>query len=80
MKLAYLLDPTESNKPNHDVMMSKSQNDFILKAPQRRHIYEVKPSSDTVLAYQAEIEKLKSKITQLQDEKSVLVKWVEFLF
>jgi len=80
MKLAYFSDAIASIKPNHDVVMNSSQNDFTLDAHLRHHIHEVKPTSDSILAYQAEIEKLKNKITLLQDEKSVLVKWVEFLF
>ncbi|MFT5706948.1 MAG: hypothetical protein ACI9ES_001237 [Oceanospirillaceae bacterium] len=76
MRLVSFADSTAGVMPNHDVETSGC----ILYETQRRHIYEVKHTSNTTLAHHAEIEKLNNKITRLQDEKSVLVKWVEFLF
>jgi hypothetical protein len=35
---------------------------------------------NTLAAHQAEIEKLQKKVKQLQNEKSVLVKWIDFLY
>lgn len=80
MKLAYFSAPAVRVEPNQDVMMSRSQNDFVLDDCQPHYIYGVKPNSDTILAYQNEIEVLKNKITRLQSEKSVLIKWVKYLF
>lgn len=44
--------------------------------------YSVKtvPSFSTLLAHQNEIKKLQGKIKQLESEKSILVKWIHFLF
>jgi hypothetical protein len=80
MKLVSFADSTTGVMPNHGVDMKRNQSDCILYKTQRRQIYEVKATSDTTLAHHTEIEKLNNKISRLQDEKSVLVKWVEFLF
>ncbi len=41
---------------------------------------KVVSSINTLLSYQLENKKLLTKIKKLQDEKSVLIKWIRFLY
>ena len=80
MKLVSFSDSTASVISNNTIEIKRSSSDCILYKKQQRRIYEIKSTSDIILAQQLEIKKLQSQVNKLQDEKSVLVKWVEFLF
>jgi hypothetical protein len=67
----------------------KSTPDFGENWSQKHSIEDKKTRSNTskkassihtLRAHQAEIKKLKNTIKQLQHEKSILVKWLHFLF
>jgi hypothetical protein len=80
MKLVSFSNSIADVMPKHNVEMNRNPSAYTFYETERHHVYKVKPTSDTTLAHHAEIERLNNTIMRLQHEKSVLVKWVAFLF
>jgi hypothetical protein len=73
-------EPNVDIKSDYDFTKNWSQNHYLEDNKTRGHTVKMVSSIPTVLAQQIEIKKLQCKINKLQDEKSVLVKWIHFLY
>jgi len=67
-------------KSDYDFTKNYSLSDCIGDNNTRGHSSKVVSYIQTLLSYQVENKKLLNKIKKLQDEKSVLIKWIHFLF
>lgn len=67
-------------KSDYDFTKNYSQSDCIEDNNTRGHSSKVVSSIHILLSYQVENKKLLNKIKKLQDEKSVLIKWIHFLY
>jgi hypothetical protein len=73
-------EPSIEIKSDYDFTKNWSQYYRIDNKKIKERPVQVMSSINTLSAYQVEIEKLKNKVTQLQYEKSILVKWINFLY
>lgn len=73
-------EPNVDIKSDYDFTKNWSQSHSIDNKKTRGHTAKTVSSIHTVLAQQIEIKKLQKKIVALQHEKSILVKWIQFLF
>lgn len=73
-------EPNVDIKSDYDLTQNLSQRNSVEGKKTRVHTVKTVPSMNTKLAYQTEIKKLQSKVKRLESEKSVLVKWVNFLY
>jgi hypothetical protein len=67
-------------KSDYDFTKNLSQYNSVEDKSIRNRTANLVSPFNTLLAQQREIKKLQNKIKKLQNEKSVLVKWVQFLF
>ena len=73
-------EPNVEIKSDHDFTKNWSQYYRIENKKIQEQPVQVMSLTNTLSAYQAEIEKLQKQVTQLQNEKSILVKWIHFLY
>ncbi|MDX2367750.1 MAG: hypothetical protein QNK36_05020 [Colwellia sp.] len=73
-------EPNIDIKSDYDFTKNWSQYHSVEDKKTRGHTANVVTSIHILLAQQLEIKKLQSQINKLQDEKSVLVKWIDFLY
>lgn len=73
-------EPNVEIKSDYDLTENWSPIHSIENKKTRGKTLKTVSSIHTVLAQQIEIKKLQTKIVALQHEKSILVKWVQFLF
>jgi len=67
-------------KSDYDFTQSYSQSHCAVDNKTGAQTFKVVSSIHTLLSYQLENKKLLNKIKMLQDEKSVLIKWIRFLY
>lgn len=72
--------PSIEIKSDYDFTNNFSQSYGVEDEKTRIHTSKTVSSINTLLAHQAEIAKLEHEIKKLQYEKSVLVKWIYFLY
>ncbi|PHR84647.1 MAG: hypothetical protein COA59_04570 [Colwellia sp.] len=72
--------PNVDIKSDYDFTNNWSLNHCLEDKKTRGHTAKTVSSIHAFLAQQIEIKKLQSKIKKLQDEKSILVKWIHFLY
>lgn len=63
-----------------DLNKNWSQKHSVEDKTIRGHTSKAVSSIHTLRAHQAEIKKLQNKIKQLQHDKSILIKWLHFLY
>ncbi len=73
-------EPRVDIKSDYDFTKNLSQRFSVEDKKTRGKTLKTVSSIHTVLAQQIEIKKLQTKIVALQHEKSILVKWIQFLF
>jgi len=73
-------EPTADIKSDYDFTKAYSQSHCIVDNKAGGQTSKVVSSIHTLLSYQVENKKLLKKIKKLQDEKSVLIKWIRFLY
>jgi len=73
-------EPNVDIKSDYDFTKSLSQRHRIEDNKTRGHTAKAVSPFNSLLSHQIEIKKLKNKIKKLQDEKSTLIKWIQFLF
>ncbi len=67
-------------KSDDNFMKDWGQSHSVGGQKARSRSFETVSSIQLLKTQQDEIQKLKNKILRLEDEKSILVKWVEYLF
>lgn len=67
-------------KSDYNFTKAYSQSNCVVDNKAVRKTSKVASSIHTLLSYQLENKKLLNKIKKLQDEKSVLIKWIHFLY
>lgn len=72
--------PSVDIKSDYDFTNNYSQSYCIEDNKTGNHTPKVVSSIHTLLSYQVENKKLLNKIKKLQYEKSVLIKWIRFLY
>ncbi len=73
-------EPNVDIKSDYDFTKNLSQLHCADEKKSRGHTAKAVSSIHTILAHQNEIKKLQSKIKKLESEKSLLVKWIHFLY
>lgn len=72
--------PNVEIKSDHDFTKNLSQRNNVEDKSIRNRTTNLVSPFNTLLVQQREIKTLQNKIKKLQYEKSILVKWVQFLF
>lgn len=73
-------EPNVDIKSDYDFTKNYSQSHCVVDNKSRGHTSKAVSSIHTLLSYQIENKKLLNQIKKLQDEKSVLIKWIHFLY
>jgi len=73
-------EPSIDIKSDYDFTKAYSQSHCVVDNKTGGQTSKVVSSIHTLLSYQLENKKLLDKINRLQDEKSVLIKWIRFLY
>ncbi|MBL4900961.1 MAG: hypothetical protein JKX76_15240 [Colwellia sp.] len=73
-------EPNIDIKSDYDLTKNLTKYHCVGDKKTRGHSTKAVSSIHTLLAHQTEIKKLQSKIKRLESEKSVLVKWIYYLF
>ncbi|MBL4764442.1 MAG: hypothetical protein JKX67_04055 [Colwellia sp.] len=79
-ELMYFDEPNADIKSDYGFTKNLSQHHCNEAKKARSHSTKTVSSIHTLLAHQIEIKKLQRKVKQLESEKFILVKWINFLY